>query len=332
VTNPQDPFGRNPFSYDPLGRVPIEPPPPAPLDFPEPPAPPRRVNAYATLSLLFAFVFAPAGAILGHLGLAQIRRTGEAGRDRALVGVVLSYAFITVAVFALVGWASLAVIGSHHTNTAAPPTASETPPPPTVAPADLAKLVPGITDVKKLTGDQNLVSGQTWDHVARGDREGTLDPPECWGSIGAGTPDAYNVEAVFGYHAAEFSDTRDPGNSMQIIAGVAAFRDADAAQNQLTQLLSGWKQCGGANVKLALPSGQTVIFSLGAPTDAGNGITTIEVETKGLRRSVRAMAAKANVIIDLNVSYSASAAPTDRAKQAQQITAIANYILGKIPG
>jgi hypothetical protein len=332
VTNPQDPFGRNPFNYDPLGRVPFEPPPPEPVDFPEPPPYRPPVNTFATLSLVFAFVFAPAGAILGHLGLAQIRRTGAPGRDRALVGVTLSYAFITVAVLALVGWASLAVIGSHHTNTAAPPTASETPPPPTVAPADLAKLLPGITDVKKLTGDQNLVSGQTWDHVARGDREGTLDRPECWGSIGAGTPDAYNVEAVFGYHAAEFSDTRDPGNSMQIIAGVAAFRDADAAQNQLTQLLSGWKQCGGANVKLALPSGQTVIFSLGAPTDAGNGITTIEVETKGLRRSVRAMAAKANVITDLNVSYSASAAPTDRAKQAQQITAIANYILGKIPG
>ncbi|MGB9223308.1 sensor domain-containing protein [Mycobacterium sp.] len=330
MSNPQDPFGRNPFSYDPLGRVPIEPAPPAALEFPEPPAPPRRVNAFATLSLLFAFVFAPAGAILGHLGLAQIRRTGEAGRDRALVGVTLSYAFITVAVFALVGWASLAVIGSNRSHrTAAPATASETPPPPTVAPADLAKLLPGITDVKKLTGDQNLVSGQTWDHIAKGDREGTLDRPECWGSIGAGTPDAYNVEAVFGYHASEFSDTRDPGNSMQVIAGVAAFRDADAAQNQLTQLLSGWKQCGGANVKLALPSGQTLIFALGAPTDAGNGITTIEVETKGLRRSVRAMAAKANVITDLNVSYSASAGPTDRAKPA---VAVANYILGKIPG
>ena len=328
MTNPQDPFGRNPFSYDPLGRVPIEPPPAEPLDFPEPPAPPRRVNAYATLSLLYAFVFPPAGAILGHLALARIRRTGEAGRARAQVGLMLSYAFITVAIIALAGWASLAVVGSNRAHrTAAPTTARDTPPPPTVAPADLTRLLPGVTDVKKLTGDQNLVSEQAWDHIAKGDRQGTLDRPECWGSIGAGTPDAYNVEAVFGYHASEFSDTRD--NSMQIIAGVAAFRDVDAAQNQMTQLLSGWRQCGGANLKLALPSGQTLIFSLGAPTDAGNGITTLDVETKGLRRSVRAIAAKANVITDLNVSYSASAAPTDRAKQ---VTAIANYILGKIPG
>ncbi|ETB52838.1 hypothetical protein O976_08135, partial [Mycobacterium avium subsp. paratuberculosis 10-8425] len=61
----------------------------------------------ATLSLVFAFLFAPAGAVLGHLGLAQIRRTGELGRDRALVGVTLSYVFILLAVVALAGWATL---------------------------------------------------------------------------------------------------------------------------------------------------------------------------------------------------------------------------------
>ncbi|ETB55595.1 peptidylprolyl isomerase, partial [Mycobacterium avium 10-5560] len=45
--------------------------------------------------------------MLGHLGLAQIRRTGELGRDRALVGVTLSYVFILLAVVALAGWATL---------------------------------------------------------------------------------------------------------------------------------------------------------------------------------------------------------------------------------
>jgi hypothetical protein len=332
VTYPQDPFSRNPFSYDPLGRSPFEPPPAEPVEFPEPPAPPRRVNRFATLSLVFAFVFAPAGAILGHLGLAQIRRTGEPGRNRALVGVILSYAFTTLAVIALVGWAGLTAIDSNRPHrTATPTTATDTTSPPTVAPGDLARLLPGIADVKKITGDQNLVSGQTWDHVAAGDRQGSIDRAECWGSIGAASPDSYNVEAVFGQQASQFSDTRDPRNSMQVIAGVAAFRDADAAQNQLTQLLSGWRQCGGSTVKLALPSGQTLIFSLSAPADAGNGITTMEVETKGLRRSVRAMAAKANVITDVDLSYSASgtAPTTDHTKQA---VALVNYVLGKISG
>ncbi len=61
-----------------------------------------ETNTLATLSVVFAFVFAPAGVILGHLALSQIHQTGNSGRDRALVGVTLSYVFITVAVVALV--------------------------------------------------------------------------------------------------------------------------------------------------------------------------------------------------------------------------------------
>jgi eukaryotic-like serine/threonine-protein kinase len=333
VTNPQDPFGHNPFSYDPLGRVPVEPPAEPPVEFPAPPEPPSRppVNTFATLSLVYAFVFAPAGAILGHLGLAQIRHTGQQGRERALVGVTLSYVVIALTVVGLVVWATLAATSSNQTAT--PTTATSTPPPPpTVAPNDLAQLLPGLADVRNITGDHNLAVGQTWDHVDRHDREGRIDRPECWGSIGPGTPDAYNVEAVFGYHASEFSDTRDPQNSMQVTAGVAAFRDAPAAQTQLTNLLSGWHQCGGSDVKLTLPSGQTLTFSLGLPTDAGNGITTMDVATKGLlpRHSVRAIAAKANVVIDLDLTYVAPGnSTTDRPQQA---AAIADFILRKVPG
>lgn len=332
MTNPQDPFWRNQFRYDPLGRIPTE-RPVEPLDFPDPPAPPYRppLNTLATLSLVFAFVFAPAGAILGYLGLAQIRRTGERGRDRALVGVTLSYLFITLAVVALVGWATVAVISPNQTAAPAS-TITTTTPPATVAPGEIAQLLPDLGDAKDITGDQNLAVGQTWDHIARGDREGHIDRPECWASIGPGTPDAYTGAAVFGYRASEFSDTRDPSDSMQIIAGAAAFRDADAAQTQLTKLLSEWRQCGGSDVKVTFPSGQTLTFSLGLPTDAGNGITTMELANQGLlsRRSVRAMAAKANVVVDMNLSYVASdTSTTDHPRQA---VAIVNYMLGKIPG
>jgi hypothetical protein len=61
----------------------------------------------------------------------------------------------------------------------------------------------------------------------------------------------------------------------------------------------------------------------------------MDVATKGLvqRHSVRAIAAKANVVIDLDLSYVASgssgSSTTDRPKQA---AGIANFILGKIPG
>jgi hypothetical protein len=62
----------------------------------------QETHTLATLSVVFAFVFAPAGVILGHLALSQIHQTGQRGRDRALVGVTLSYVFITVAVVALI--------------------------------------------------------------------------------------------------------------------------------------------------------------------------------------------------------------------------------------
>jgi hypothetical protein len=329
VTNPADPFGNNPLSYDPLGRTPVE-PVVEPEAYPELLDPTARlpVNAFATLSVLFAFVFAPVGAVLGHLGLKQIRRTGERGRERALVGVVLSYAFIGLAVVLLVGWAGLSAINSKQD--AAPAGETTTTTEPTVAPADLGDLLPGLTDVKKITGDQNLATGKTWDHLAKGDREGHIDREECWGTIGAGTPDSYSVEAVFGYRASEFSNTRDPRNSVQVIAGVAAFRDAAAARAQLTKLLSGWHDCGGSDVKVTFPSGQILTFALGVPADAGNGITTMELETKGLRKAVRVLAAKDNIIVDLDLSYAASGATnTDRPKQA---VAVANYVLGKIPG
>src|ERR1700757_5542959 len=124
VTSPQDPYGYDPFSYDPLGRVPFAGPPvELPPLTPPPEAPyPASVNPLATLSLVFAFVFPPAGAVLGHLGLAQIRRTGELGRDRAVAGVARSYAFITLTLVALVAWATLAAFTSTPSPTASPAT------------------------------------------------------------------------------------------------------------------------------------------------------------------------------------------------------------------
>ncbi|MGB8390957.1 sensor domain-containing protein [Mycobacterium sp.] len=326
MTNPQDPYWQNPFSYDPLGRIPPAPPPVVP----PPPALPYRppVNTLATLSLVFAFVFAPAGAILGHLGLAQIRRTGELGRDRALAGLALSYGFITLAVVALVGWATLAA--STSSRTAAPATTTTTAPPPTVAPAAVATLLPSLGDLKSITDDQNLEAGQTWDHPARSDREGTIDRPECWGSIAPGTPDAYTVDAVFGYHAAEFSDTRSLFKSIQIIQAVAAFRDPPAAQSQLAKLQSGWRQCGGSTVTVTIPGAESIPFSVSVPADAGDGITTLDLTPKGLRvRCVRAIAAKANVVVDLYLSYSGT---TDSDRPRVSAVSIAKYVLGKIPG
>ena len=64
-----------------------------------------EMNTLATLSLIFAFVFAPVGAVMGHLALSQIKHFGQRGRDRALIGVTLSYVFMLFVVVALIIWA-----------------------------------------------------------------------------------------------------------------------------------------------------------------------------------------------------------------------------------
>lgn len=330
--NPQDPLGYGPFSYDPLGRVPSAAPSVEPPPVLAPPPPPYRppVNTQATQSLVFAFLSPPVGAILGHLALARIRRTGEPGRNRALAGVGLSYAFVTLAVLALVGWATLAAFRSTPARTAEPATTAAPPPGPTVAPGGVATLLPGTGDLKTITDDQNLEAGQTWDHPARSDREGTIDRPECWGAIAPGTPDAYSVDALFGYHAAEFSDTRSLLKSVQVIEAAAAFRDAPAAQSQLQKLQDGWRQCGGTTVSVTIPEAGAIPFAVSAPADAGNGITTLGLTPKGLQvRSARAIAAKANVVVDLYVSYSGT---TDADRPRATAVSIANFALNKIPG
>ncbi|MCW3842092.1 DUF4190 domain-containing protein [Micromonospora yasonensis] len=69
---------------------------------------PRGPNTLAILSLVFAFVFAPAGIVLGHLAKRQIRQTGEEGDQLATWGLILSYVFTVLGLIACCGWIGLA--------------------------------------------------------------------------------------------------------------------------------------------------------------------------------------------------------------------------------
>jgi hypothetical protein len=94
-----NPFGGGPFAGDPFAPGGLD--ARASEDEPTPASQQQETNTLATLSVVFAFVFAPAGVILGHLALAQIHETADRGRDRALVGITLSYVFITAVLVAL---------------------------------------------------------------------------------------------------------------------------------------------------------------------------------------------------------------------------------------
>lgn len=91
-----------------------------------PGAPAGETNTLATLSVIFAFVFAPAGAALGHVALSQIKKHNQAGRRRAVLGTVISYTIIVATVVALVIWQVL--------GRGTPQTVSAPAEPPAVAP------------------------------------------------------------------------------------------------------------------------------------------------------------------------------------------------------
>ncbi|OBG71901.1 MULTISPECIES: sensor domain-containing protein [unclassified Mycobacterium] len=326
-----NPFGGNPFNAGPF---------PPPQQAAAPPAPPRdEVNVLATLSVIFAFVFAPAGALFGHLGLVQIRRTGERGRDRALIGTTLSYVFITVAVVALIGEATLprttqtTAPTSTTTSTAATrttaTTTTTTAPPPTVAPADLDGLLPSVEDVENTTGDRTMTTRRTLHQPTADDPRGQLERPECWPVEESSAPEGYDGSGFTGFSAREIVDSHDVYHQWNTGAGVAAYRDATAAQAQLAKLQSAFRQCGGSTIKATWPNGKTWPMTITSPADAGNGISTVQLlaQTTVPISCTHAVAAKLNVVVDV---LTCSTTPT--AAESQQATvSLTNSILGKMP-
>lgn len=134
----------DPFGPDPFGGPPSTPGSTPPIThastapgFPSPArAPQGEVNTLATLSIVFAFVFAPAGAALGHVALSQIRQRGGRGRERALIGLTLSYVIIVLALIALVIWLVTSSGSESSPSVTTPTTTAKTsptaalPPPP----------------------------------------------------------------------------------------------------------------------------------------------------------------------------------------------------------
>jgi hypothetical protein len=76
----------------------------APPGYGYPPAYARPTNTMAILALVMAFVFAPAGLILGIVARRQIRRTGEDGDGLALAGIIVGGIVTAIFVFVIVLW------------------------------------------------------------------------------------------------------------------------------------------------------------------------------------------------------------------------------------
>ena len=93
------------------GHTGYPPPGPGPYQMPGgyPPPVKRGTNTMAILALVCAFLFAPAGIVLGVLARREIRRTGEEGWGLATAGVVISIAYMAIAAGLLVIWIIAAI-------------------------------------------------------------------------------------------------------------------------------------------------------------------------------------------------------------------------------
>jgi len=256
---PSDPFSSDPFGGNAFGHPPI-------VSAPPPQQQPGEVNTFATLSVVFAIIFAPVGALLGHLGLSQIARTGQRGRDRALVGITLSYTFITVAVAALVVWAVTAPdtpsTASAPTATTIPSTTRATtlppalppppPPPPTVAEEELPALLLPLDEMKAITGDAGLVVHKDFHDVDMPPTsESIYEPLDCMGSfLAAATPayQGFNQQKLYG------NVQQNADSLLQVVQSVAIFTNAAAAQKARADYVAQWTRCAGTTLTWTMPA------------------------------------------------------------------------------
>jgi eukaryotic-like serine/threonine-protein kinase len=290
------------------------------------PTPARPINAFATLSVVFAFLFAPVGAVLGHLGLSQIRRTGERGRERALIGLTLSYAFTLIAVAVLVIWTVVGTRPGRSSTVATSPPAptssvSSVPEQPLVTAAQLPKLLLSIDEVKHAVNAPNLAKVD--DAAALIGTEGfTVTPPECLSALFASTKQAYLHSPVRGIFSRAI--TGDGHEGMVILnETMTTFESMSAATSLVSQLIGEWQGCAGKSVTVA-GQGNTITLDVGQPVENGTVLTlknSLEGSLPGFS-SDRAIVAKANVVIDLDAQGFA---------MGDGLKTLADQILARVP-
>jgi hypothetical protein len=316
--------------------------PPESPGWPPQPPPAEHTSTLATLSVVFAFVLAPVGAVLGHLALRDIRRSGGRGRNRAVVGLTLSYTVTVVAVVALVIWATGASRGATpHPSTAASakPTSaaaaapsSSAPPEPSVTDAGLATLVLTAEEVADALKAPGMFVNKTWTQPHGPLPGDTFDPPECTAAVFNGLTDAYRDS---GYHAIYGLDLGQHTSSFPIGASefVATFQNADAARNFAAGAVDHMRSCAGKTLTYA-HAGTSGGYTVGNPVQSG-GVTTVRstldtvlenghpTDVKRLNTSaMRAVAAKANVVVDVTVIGR---------NLGDDATTLVSRILGRIP-
>lgn len=314
---PKEPYGSDGFHADPYPQPPII----------WAPTPARPINTFATLSVVFAFLFAPVGAVFGHLGLIQIRFRGERGRERALIGLTLSYVFTLTAVVVLVIWTVVGMgPGRSSTATTAPPavpsSVSSVPEQPLVTAAQLPKLLLNMDEVKHAVNAPNLAKVEE-SAALIGIKGFTFTPPECVSALFASMKEAYQhrpFRAIFSR-----AITGEGHDGMVILdETMSTFENMADATSMVSQLFGGWQGCAGKAVT-ATGQGDTITLDVGQPVANGT-VMTLQNSLVGSLPGFsadRAIAAKDNVVIDLDAQGF---------DMGDALKKLADQILARVPG
>jgi len=108
----QQPYGQQPYGQQPYGQQ----PPYGQPGYGQPYAPGPSTNTMAILALVFAFVFAPAAIVMGHVAKKQIRQTGEGGDGLATAGLWLGYIFTGLSFLACAAWVVAIAIAASNSG------------------------------------------------------------------------------------------------------------------------------------------------------------------------------------------------------------------------
>ncbi len=244
---------------------------------------------------------------------------------RTLVTLVLPSAALLV-----LGTACAGTSGAPATDTSTPaaspttPTPTTPPPPPTVAGAALPKLLPTLDELKTIMDNPALIAGPNSTGVAAPDpSQQVYEPAGCASSFSAGAPPAYDGTGWRGFFG--ISQAQSPTPSVMLGEALVTFETPAAAQRALARYVETWQRCADTRFTWKMISqGQQAQWTLGAPVDAGGGITSLRnVNDNSPVTVTRAIAAKNNVLVDVQIMGSGL---------AEQNVTIAKKILERIPG
>lgn len=338
---PGDPFGGQP-SGDPFGGQPSGDPfggqsygtPPAgqqsgggwsdPPNYQMPVQQQPETNTLATLSIVFAFVFAPAGAALGHIALSQIKRLHQKGHGRAIAGLVLSYLIILVLIVGLVGW--LVWPNQESTSPASPGSATSTTGTPGSSTSSAPKTGGTVKDFLLNGKELGELLDQGFESTPKTSNTGTdhmgdvsnpmakASPAGCGSPIALGDKSTYASVDVQNFTSQSWYQESKPGNKPAVASVqevVAELSTADAAKALFAQVTDVWKGCEGKTVTFEgteLPGGgymtstttdvRTEDSILAATVQEGRS-TSGDITTP----SARTLAVKDKYVIETDVSF-----------------------------